>query len=95
MKPLMKPVRDFIRDDLDFVSHLPSEVNTYMISLDVLNLHSNIPHDYRIESIKYWLEAFHHEPRDHINGNFTTENMEFILENNYFMINKHSTDNNW
>lgn len=43
MKPLVKHIRGFIRDNLDFVNHLPSEVNTYIVSLDVSNLHRNIP----------------------------------------------------
>lgn len=55
LKPLIKQIRRSIRDDLDFLNHLPNKVNrnTHIVSLDIVNLCSNILHDYGIEAIKY------------------------------------------
>ena len=47
LKPLCQEVPSFIRDDLDFLTHLPeiAPVNSELITFDVVSLYTNIPHD--------------------------------------------------
>ena len=58
LKPLCQEVSSFVRDDIDFLNHLPSEVkpNSKLITFDVVNLYTNIPHDLGITAINYWLD---------------------------------------
>ena len=44
LKPLCHNVKSFVRDDLDFLQHLPDHVesNTTLVTLDVVNLYTNI-----------------------------------------------------
>ena len=71
------------------LNHLPKTVNenTHIVSFDVVNLYSNIPHNYGIEAIRYWLDSFTYELPDRIDKKFIIEGLQFILENNYFMFN--------
>lgn len=89
LKPLLKHVRSFIRDDFDFLNHLPETVdkNTIIVSFDVVNLYTNIPHDFGIQAITYWIETYQHELPERINKDLIIEGIKFILENNYFMFN--------
>lgn len=59
-----------------------------MVSMDVVNKDSNVPHDYGIQTIKYWLETFPHELPNRTKGNFIIESLEFIFKNNYFIFNE-------
>lgn len=60
LKPLLIHIQSFVRDDLDMLNHLPKFVSeeTILVSFDVINLYTNIPHDFGIEAISYWLETF-------------------------------------
>jgi hypothetical protein len=50
-------VHSFIRDDLEFLDHLPTTVNPNceLVSFDVVNLYTNIPHDLGISAITFWM----------------------------------------
>ena len=56
-RPLTKRVKSYLRETPDFLNHLPSVVppKKLLASFDVDSLYSNIPHEYGIEAIKYWL----------------------------------------
>ena len=43
LKPLCKYMTSYIRDDLDFLSHIPEEVskNTILVSMNVVNLYQH------------------------------------------------------
>ncbi|CAI9717422.1 Hypothetical predicted protein [Octopus vulgaris] len=46
LKSLCTYIPNFIRDDIDFLSHLPktTEPNSILLSFDVVSLYTNIPH---------------------------------------------------
>ena len=75
LKPVCEQIPSFIRDDLDFLQHIPKEIdeNSILVSFDVVNLYTNIPHDLGLTAIKYWLD----NNRNSIAPPFSTE---FILE---------------
>ena len=58
LKPFIKQVKSFIRDDIDFLSYIPNTVdeNAILVSFDVTSLYTNISHELGLEAIKFWLE---------------------------------------
>ena len=55
--PLNGIVKSYVQDDLDFLHHLPKDIDfdSTFISLDVTSLYTNITHDRGIEAISYWI----------------------------------------
>ena len=60
LKPLCEHVPSFIRDDLDFLNHLPETIDedTLLVSFDVVSLYTSIPHELRLAAIEYWINNF-------------------------------------
>ncbi|XP_029646732.1 uncharacterized protein LOC115220725 [Octopus sinensis] len=87
LKPLLKYVKSYIRDDLDMLNHLLKTVKdrTLLVSFNMVNLYTNIPHDYGIEAITFWLEKYPEEIPGRINQNFVIEVLKFVLLNNHFL----------
>ena len=86
LKPFIKHVKSYIRDDMDFLKHIPKSVskNTKLVSFDVTNLYSNISHTLGIEAIKYWLDKYPNCIHRRFSKNFILEAISIILENNNF-----------
>ncbi|XP_029653875.1 uncharacterized protein LOC115227088, partial [Octopus sinensis] len=86
-KPLLKYIKSFIRDDLDMQEHLPKAIKeeALLVSFDLINLYTNIPHDYGIKAIKFWLEKYSEVLPGRINQIFIIEYLKCILQNNYFL----------
>ena len=87
LKPFLRYVDSFVRDDIDMLNHLPKTVseNTLIVSFDVVSLYTNIPHNFGLEAISYWID--HHMPPEtpeRIPKEIITNGLKFILENNYF-----------
>ena len=89
LQPYTKHIKSYIKDTSDFLSKLPTSTNpdTLLVSFDVVNLYTNIPHDLGIEVIEYWLRKFPQELPARISVEFLLEGIKFILENNYFCFN--------
>ena len=53
LQPYTKHIKSYIKDTTDFLSKLPTSTNpdTLLVSFDVVNLYTNIPHDLGIEAI--------------------------------------------
>ena len=89
LKPLCKEVQSFLRDGMDFLNHMPSEIdeNTLLASFDVVSLYINIPHDLWLEAIGYCLQNHN----TNLTLPFTTEFMlkaiSLILKENTFQFN--------
>ena len=86
LKPLCKEVPSFIRDDLDFLETLPASVDkeAKLITFDVINLYSNIPHDLGLEAIEFWLQNSETSIKERFNKDFIINGLKLILENNVF-----------
>ncbi|CAC5384721.1 unnamed protein product [Mytilus coruscus] len=74
------------------LNHLPTTVSkdSIMVSFDVVNLYTTIPHEYGLKFIEFWLEKFPSEVPDRIEKKFIIEEIKFILQNNYFNFNGES-----
>ena len=86
LKPFLKHIPSFVRDDIDMLNHLPHHIDkdTILVSFDVVNLYTTIPHNYGLEAISFWLEKYPFELPDRIQKIFIIEGIKFILENNFF-----------
>ena len=84
LKDLCQRVPSYIRDSLDFLNKIPEIVhpNTLLVTFDVTSLYTNIPHDFGLQALAFWIEK-HPEliPRN-FSKEFILESIKFILENN-------------
>ena len=60
MKPFLKKIKSFVRDDIDFVEKLPrnTDYKKVLLTLDVTNMYTIIDNELEKEAIKYWLEKY-------------------------------------
>ncbi|CAC5363519.1 unnamed protein product [Mytilus coruscus] len=86
LKPLCREVPSFIRDDLEFLNHLPRTVNpdSELITFDIVSLYTNIPHDLGITAVKYWLENTENVVENRLTKEFILASLKLILERNIF-----------
>ncbi|XP_062579660.1 uncharacterized protein LOC134241640 [Saccostrea cucullata] len=86
LKPYCEKVPSFIRDDIDFINHLPEHIqpNTKLVSFDVVNLYTNIPVDLGIKAVKYWIDRYPNLLQDRFEQEFILEGLRIILQNNTF-----------
>ena len=89
LRPFTDRVKSYVRDTGDFLSQLPTETteNVLLVSYDVVNLYSNIPHDLGIQAIDYWLKKYPMLLHSRIKPDFILEGIQFILKNNTFKCN--------
>ena len=87
LKPLAQKVNSYLRDTMDFLNKLPSEVSedSILVTYDVSSLYSVIPHELGIEAVKYWYDKFKSSLPRHFSKEMITEGLEIILRNNTFM----------
>ena len=86
LKPLCERVPSFVRDDLDFLKTLPTNIEneSKLITFDVVNLYTNIPHDLGIQAIKFWLDNNESDIHSRFNSEFILNGLKLILEGNVF-----------
>ena len=53
-----------------------------LTTFDVVRLYSNIPHEYGLEAIEYWLDNFPKSLHSQFSKEFVSESVKFILEKN-------------
>ena len=86
LKHLCPSIPSYIKDDMEYLNHIPATVpeETILTSFDVTSLYTNIPHDFGLTAVKYWIE----EKRNQINSRFDTdfvlEAIKIVLEENTF-----------
>ena len=87
LKPFIKCVKSFVRDDKHFLSFIPNNVSekAILVSFDVTSLCTNISHDLGLEAIKFWLEKHPNLIHKRFSKEFIFEGIKVILENNNFM----------
>ena len=84
LKPLTKHVKSNIKDNIEFLKTCKRNVtdDTVLVTFDVCSLYTNIPHEFGLRAIEYFVSYY----RQIINPRFTTqfisETASFILSNN-------------
>ena len=86
LKPFVKHVDSYIRDDIDFLNHLPENISDeeVFVSFDVTSLYSNITHNLGLEAIEYWINKYPNDINERFSKFFILGSIQIILENNTF-----------
>ena len=89
MKPFLLHVKSYVKDNLDFLSKCSREnyEDTLLVTFDVVNLYTNIPHTFGLEALDYWLENHPESLHARFNKEFVLECAKFILQNNNMKFN--------
>ena len=84
LKPFLIYIKSYINTNLDFLAKCSRENkwDTILTTFDVVGLYSNIPHEYGLEAIEYWLDKFPESLHRRFPKEFVLESVKFILENN-------------
>ena len=83
LKPFLLHVKSYVKDNLDFLSKCSREnyEDTLLVTFDVVNLYTNIPHTFGLEALDYWLENHPESLHARFNKEFVLECVKFILQN--------------
>ncbi len=89
LRPYIKHVKSCVRDDIDFLNHLPDRMNENVIlcTFDLSSLYTNISHHVGLaclESISFWIDNYTGSHVHDISKQFILEGLKLILENNTF-----------
>ena len=60
---------------------------TVLCTFDVKSLYTNIPHEYGLEAMNYWLNKHQDSINSRFSKAFILESVDFILKNNSFKFN--------
>ena len=92
MKPFLLYVKVYVKDNLDFLSKRSQQnyEDALLVTFDVVNLYTNIPHTFGLEALDYWLENHSESLHARFNKEFVSECAKFILQNNNMKFNNES-----
>jgi hypothetical protein len=90
LQPYSKIVPSFVRDDLDFLRHLPDKIpqHTKLVPFDVVSMYTNIPVNLGIVAVKFWIDQHPHLLNDCFQRHFVLQELQLILKNNIFALKK-------
>ena len=88
-KPFLLHGKSYVKDNLDFLSNCSRKnyEDTLLVTFDVVNLYTNIPHTFGLEALDYWLENHPESLHARFNKEFVLEYAKFILQNNNMKFN--------
>ena len=86
LKPLCKHVPSYIRDDFDFLNHIPNKVteDTILVSFDVISLYTSIPHELGLKAIEHFLDNFPTTLQRPFSKEFILKAISIVLKENTF-----------
>ncbi|XP_062612905.1 uncharacterized protein LOC134274656 [Saccostrea cucullata] len=86
LKPLCTEVKSYVRDDLDFLRHLPDKIlpSETLVTMDVTNLYTNIISTLGLKALKYWIDKHPEKINYRFTKDFILEATEIVLKNNTF-----------
>jgi hypothetical protein len=86
LKPLLAHTNSYIRDDIDFLTKLPSQMKSSetFATFDVCSLYSNITHTLGLQAVEYWLQKHPETICPRFSSSFITDSLKIILDNNSF-----------
>lgn len=91
LKPLMQSLPSYVKDTSDFIRKLKStklaHANSYLVTLDVSSLYTNIPHDDGLEACRYFLDSETYSTGHELSVDCIVSLINLVLENNHFQFN--------
>ncbi|XP_065645252.1 uncharacterized protein LOC136075745 [Hydra vulgaris] len=90
LSPIVRKQISFIKDDWDFLRKIPRELESEsrIMTCDIINLYTSIPHYLGLEALKFWINKYKHLIDKRFTPEFITESASFILNNNNFNFDK-------
>ena len=90
LKPLMQSLPSYVKDTTDFIQKLKSSklahANSYLVTLDVSSLYTNIPHKDGLDACRGFLNNT--SASNELPVNSVLKLIQLVLENNHFRFNK-------
>ena len=89
LRPLLKRVDSYVRDDIDFLTKMPRDANKSKVlaTFDISSMYTNIDNNLGQEAIKFGLEKYPESKTRNIPNDFILEALKIVLENNTFNFN--------
>ncbi|XP_045174540.2 uncharacterized protein LOC123535851 [Mercenaria mercenaria] len=90
LQPHMQSLPSYVKDTTDFLSKLKNcslSSNSYLVTLDVTSLYTNIPHDEGIEACRFFLNRDKSLSDTSLSVESICKLIEFTLKNNHFQFN--------
>lgn len=91
LKPLMQSLPSYVKDTTDFIQKLKSfklaHANSYLVTLDVSSLYTNIPHEDGLDACRFFLTGDSHNFKE-LSVDSILRLIRLVLENNHFQFNK-------
>ena len=89
LKPFFLHVKSYVKDNLDFLSKCSREnyEDILLVTFDVVNLYTNIPHTFGMQTLDYWLENHPESLYGRFYKEFFFRNAKIILQNNNMKFN--------
>ena len=84
LKDICEKVPSYICDSMDFLNKIPetTDPNTLLVTFDVMSLYKNIPHDFGLQVIRFWIEKYQELIPKNFTPEFIINSIQFILWNN-------------
>ena len=81
---VLKHIKSFIRDSLDFLIKCPRNVDeeTEIVTFYVISLYTRVLHEFGLEAIDYFLTKYQEDLHTTLKKEFVLESVNFILKNN-------------
>ena len=89
IKPLLIHIKSHIKDNISFLKECSREnnENTTLLTCDIISLYTNIPHEYGLKALEFWVEKHPESINERFSKEFILESAEIILKNNNFKFN--------
>ena len=89
LRPYLKVVKSYIRDDIDFLTKIPRETDEKKVlaTFDITSMYTNINNDLGYEAIRFWLEDHPELTPRNISKDFILDALKLVLEFNMFHFN--------
>ena len=81
LKPFTKHVKSNIKDNIEFLKTCKRNV-TVLVTFDVCSLYTNIPHEFGLRAIEYFVSNYRQSINPRFTIQFVSEAASFILSNN-------------
>ena len=93
LRPYLKVVKTYIRDDIDFLTKIPRETDEKKVlaTFDITSMYTNINSDLGYEAIRFWLEKHPELTPRNILKDFILNALKLVLEFNMFYFNNKYT----
>ena len=87
LQPFLNIIKSYIRDNIQFLNSIPLKIdsNTLIVTFDITNLYSNIPHELGIKAISFWIDKYSEILHPRFNKNLILNYNSFHFDNRNYI----------